>query len=68
MSGAAIIDEKYVNVIKEAIGWINDFLKESKWLAGDDLTIADLAILATITSNFVSIIVLVSKFCWIYFS
>lgn len=37
----------------EALTWLNDFLKGNKWIAGNDLTIADFSIVGTVTAYFV---------------
>lgn len=40
--------------IYEVMQWLNDYLTNQKWVAGDILTIADLTLLATISSYIVS--------------
>ncbi|KAJ8924576.1 hypothetical protein NQ315_000725 [Exocentrus adspersus] len=42
--------EEYGKAVDEAYGFINTFLKKSKYIAGDDLSIADLSIINTITN------------------
>lgn len=44
-----ILQEK-VNDVLEAYGFLNTFLEESKWVAGEEVTIADFSIYETATS------------------
>ncbi|XP_057657193.1 glutathione S-transferase D7-like [Diorhabda carinulata] len=38
------VDEQDKEKLKEAFDYLNNFLKESKWLAGENMTVADIAI------------------------
>lgn len=49
MGETKIADEKRKQVY-EAFGFIEKFLEGRKWFCGEDLTIADLAILASLAS------------------
>lgn len=44
------IAPNHINGIEEVLGYMEKFLDENQWIAGDALTIADLCCLATTTS------------------
>lgn len=44
--------------MNEAFDWLNTFLNETKYVAGNDVTIADLAIYASMTSIVVRIMII----------
>jgi len=44
-----VITEEKKKPLFEAFGWLNEFLKDHKFVAGNTVTIADLSILATIS-------------------
>ncbi|CAD7079718.1 unnamed protein product [Hermetia illucens] len=48
--GETTIPEDKKKQLQEAFEWLNGFLEGRKWVAGDNLTIADLSILASIAS------------------
>ena len=43
-------DEKQVEKIQEALGWLNTFLEGQDYLVGDNITIADHVVVASVTS------------------
>lgn len=43
-------DAEKFKKIEEAFGFLNTFLEKSKYVAGDHLTIADISLLATVSS------------------
>nr|QST14950.1 GSTd protein [Diaphanosoma celebensis] len=45
--GATKLDEKAQSSLKEAIGWLNSFLENSKYVAGDQLTVADISLVSS---------------------
>ena len=48
MFGAPIPDETTFNKFYEVLGWANDMVKETGYVAGTDhLTVADIAFIAT---------------------
>lgn len=44
------ISDKSFEKIDEACGFLNTFLEDRTWLAGDEITIADASILCTVTA------------------
>ncbi|CAG9838087.1 unnamed protein product [Diabrotica balteata] len=51
------VPEKYISALEEAFGIVEKFLAQNKWVAGDQMTIADLSFVTNITtfSHFVPI-------------
>lgn len=43
-------DEQKADQLDEALGWLNTFLEGRAFVAGDNLTIADISIIVTITN------------------
>lgn len=52
--GESVITEEKKKSLFEAFGWLNQFLEKSKYVAGDNVTIADLSIIATVSGMIVS--------------
>ncbi|XP_047986460.1 glutathione S-transferase 1-like isoform X2 [Leguminivora glycinivorella] len=50
IEGVKEIPQKGLDAIEEAYGFLEEFLSRSRHLAGDDVTIADIAAYATVTS------------------
>ncbi|XP_023311368.1 uncharacterized protein LOC108904994 [Anoplophora glabripennis] len=50
LRGAKTVAEEHVEAYKEAYGFVETFLQDNKYIAGDSLSIADLSILNTITN------------------
>jgi len=48
--GGAKLDAEKVQKFEEALGWMEGFLKTTKYIAGDNLTIADFTIMASLTT------------------
>ncbi|XP_046969970.1 glutathione S-transferase 1-like [Vanessa cardui] len=48
--GVTEIKEKLKNDLNATLGFLNQFLEDNKWVAGEHLTIADTAILASLAS------------------
>lgn len=48
--GMGKMDEKDYNKLKEALGWLETFLGDAPYMAGDRMTIADFSLTATISS------------------
>ena len=48
--GEGTISEEKVSRVREAYAFLETFLDRHKWVAGDWVTIADFAIIATVTS------------------
>jgi glutathione S-transferase len=46
----AKVDPEKVNKLNEALGWTNDFLKDNSYIAGNNLTIADFSVMATLST------------------
>ncbi|XP_063361013.1 glutathione S-transferase 1-like [Cydia amplana] len=49
MEGITEIPKKKLDAIEEAYGFLEEFLTRTKYLAGDNITIADIAAYATVT-------------------
>lgn len=56
MGGATDIPDENIKALYEAMKWVNDFLTDSKWMAGDEVTIADTTMLGTLSTLIVNII------------
>lgn len=52
--GKTEVDPKDKESLLEGFAWLNDFLKGNKWVAGDELSIADFSIVGTVSAFFVS--------------
>ncbi|XP_063361077.1 glutathione S-transferase 1-like [Cydia amplana] len=50
VEGIAEIPQKNLDAIEEAYGFLEEFLTRTKYLAGDNITIADIAAYATVTA------------------
>lgn len=50
LRGKTTIEQELIDDITEAYGFIETFLSSTKYIAGDHITIADIAILAVMTS------------------
>ncbi|XP_061710458.1 glutathione S-transferase 1-like [Cydia pomonella] len=50
MEGMTEIPQKNLDAIEEAYGFVEEFLSRTKYLAGDNITIADIAAYPTVTS------------------
>ncbi|KAJ8938789.1 hypothetical protein NQ318_010317, partial [Aromia moschata] len=50
MEGVKVVPEQYSKALDEAFGYIEIFLQNNKYIAGDSLSIADLNIFASITN------------------
>ena len=48
--GIHTITEKAINDVKEVLKTLNDFLEENEFFASENLSIADISILASVTS------------------
>uniref|UniRef100_A0A0K8TTV1 Putative glutathione s-transferase n=1 Tax=Tabanus bromius TaxID=304241 RepID=A0A0K8TTV1_TABBR len=48
--GETTISEEKTKQLYEAFNWLDGFLQSTKWVAGDEVTIADLSILASLAS------------------
>lgn len=44
------VDQPVIDKINEAYGFLNSFLQGNNWIAGDQVTIADFSIVATIST------------------
>lgn len=56
------IKEKLRDDLNATLGFLNQFLNGNKWVAGNDMTIADTAILASMSSIIVSFIYRITVF------
>jgi len=54
MFGGAPRDEEKLKKLEEALGFLNTFLEGSKYAAGDNITIADHSLLASVSTIEVS--------------
>ncbi|XP_063709337.1 glutathione S-transferase D7-like [Culicoides brevitarsis] len=52
--GETEIKKENIDSIYEAFKWLDDILSKSKWMAGDNVTIADTTMLATLSTLFVT--------------
>lgn len=43
-------DPANLDKVREALGWLNDVLKEFPWVAGNRMTVADFCLIATVSS------------------
>ncbi|XP_063695898.1 glutathione S-transferase D6-like [Culicoides brevitarsis] len=50
--GGTEITDEHIESIYEVFKWLNDILSSSKWMAGDEITIADTTLLATLSTLF----------------
>nr|WCC58232.1 glutathione S-transferase [Pharsalia antennata] len=50
LMGAKVVAEEHVKAVNEAYGFLEIFLQDNKYIAGDSLSIADFSILNTITN------------------
>lgn len=50
MMGEGKVDEKDKEKLKEALGWLETFLGDAPYMAGDRMTIADYSLTASISS------------------
>ncbi|XP_052753157.1 glutathione S-transferase 1-like isoform X2 [Galleria mellonella] len=50
IEGMKIVPQRLYDDIEEAYGFLEEFLSRSKFLAGDHMTIADIAAISTVTS------------------
>ncbi|XP_075218826.1 glutathione S-transferase 1-1-like [Lycorma delicatula] len=50
MFGGAPFDDEKKKKLDEALGFLNTFLEKSPWAAGDNITLADLALVASVSS------------------
>jgi len=50
MFGGAPFDEEKKKKLDEAFGFLDKFLEDGKWAAGDNYTLADIALVASVTS------------------
>lgn len=48
--GKTEFDPQAVEQLFEAVNWLNNFLKGNKWVAGNDLTVADFALVGTMAT------------------
>jgi glutathione S-transferase len=64
--GAKIVEEKNKNAVIEMLKFLNDRLEGRKFIAGDNLTIADFSLLTSITSFEVSSQVSTQTFSKLY--
>lgn len=55
MAGPPELDEFAIERFEHGYGWIEIYLKNNKFVAGDDLTIADFSVMTTVTTMEVSI-------------
>lgn len=53
--GATEVPKKHTDEIVEALGYMEEFLENNVYVAGYDVTIADLSLLATVSTLIVSI-------------
>lgn len=42
--------KNYIESVENAYNFLNNFLKDTEWITGDTITIADLSLLASVTS------------------
>lgn len=49
MEGATDVPQKIKDKISESMTLLNNFIENSEWFAGENVTIADLTILADVT-------------------
>ncbi|XP_018576730.1 glutathione S-transferase 1 [Anoplophora glabripennis] len=50
LGGQKTIPEEYSSAVQEAFGFLDTFLKDSKYVAGENLSIADLSIINTVSN------------------
>uniref|UniRef100_A0A1B6EXA4 Uncharacterized protein n=1 Tax=Cuerna arida TaxID=1464854 RepID=A0A1B6EXA4_9HEMI len=50
MFGGGSYDNEKKKTLDDAFGYLDLFLKDGKWVAGDNLTLADIALVATVSS------------------
>lgn len=60
MGGATEITDDQIKSCNEVLKWINEFLTGSKWMAGNEITIADTTMLGTLSTYIVSAKILFS--------
>lgn len=52
--GGAPLDEEKKQKLDEAFNILEQFLEKSKWVAGDDITLADISVAVTVSTAEVS--------------